>query len=372
MGEKQKVPEQTIKKVILYAIFSLSLIYLASISQNFVQKESLFPPIKTFVIPFIIIMLILMWVISIISLTAKDKDLAIPALIYFLTSSGIIIYTHPQNLIMVGITYLLILFGSISSQKLEEGLVKIDNTKTPKSFMRTIRIAIIVTCFLISLGITIYTRSQYLIGPLVTFLLVLLGFTKSQTLKDDLIRINVIKTSRPVIKNLRISISILISLTVLFSYSKTPASELNIGEKVVEMIGPSIDKMIEQESTNIITRHQNTNLITDSNVNFMLSDLGISQDINTDLPYQIQDNISNEIKEGIKSQLSRQINRRVEPYKDVLFPAIVVLSFLIIQICSYISYFVYLLTMNIIVGILKKTGFLKLEIKQVEKENIVL
>ena len=116
MGEKQKVPEQTIKKVILYAIFSLSLIYLASISQNFVQKESLFPPIKTFVIPFIIIMLILMWVISIISLTAKDKDLAIPALIYFLTSSGIIIYTHPQNLIMVGITYLLILFGSISSQ----------------------------------------------------------------------------------------------------------------------------------------------------------------------------------------------------------------------------------------------------------------
>ena len=96
--------------------------------------------------------------------------------------------------------------------------------------MRTIRIAIIVTCFFISLGITIYTRSQYLIGPLVTFLLVLLGFTKSQTLKDDLIRINVIKTSRPVIKNLRISISILISLTVLFP-TQDPASELNIGEK---------------------------------------------------------------------------------------------------------------------------------------------
>ncbi len=308
MGEKQKIPEQTIKKVILYVIFSLSLISLTLISQNLVQKGSFFLPTRTFIIPFITIMLVLMWAVSIISLTISDKGLVILTLIYFLASSGVIIFTH----------------------------------------------------------------SQYLIGSIAALLLILSGLTMSKRLKEDFIKVNIIKISKPTIKNLRISVSILISIIVLSSYSKIPASEINIGEKVVEMVGPSIDKIVEQESTNVIIEQQGTESIINSNINSILSNLGVSQNIAVNVPYQLQDNITHEIKEGIKSRISQQINRRVEPYKDLFFPAIAILSFFIIQIYSYISYLIYLSTINIIVRVLKKSGFLKFEIKQVEKENIVL
>jgi len=308
MGEKQKIPEQTIKKVILYVIFSLSLISLTLISQNLVKKGSFFLPTRTFIIPFITIMLVLMWAVSIISLTISDKGLVILTLIYFLASSGVIIFTH----------------------------------------------------------------SQYLIGSIAALLLILSGLTMSKRLKEDFIKVNIIKISKPTIKNLRISVSILISIIVLSSYSKIPASEINIGEKVVEMVGPSIDKIVEQESTNVIIEQQGTESIINSNINSILSNLGVSQNIAVNVPYQLQDNITHEIKEGIKSRISQQINRRVEPYKDLFFPAIAILSFFIIQIYSYISYLIYLSTINIIVRVLKKSGFLKFEIKQVEKENIVL
>ena len=308
MEEKQKIPEQVIKKVILYVIFSLSLISLILISQNLIQKESFFLPTKTFIIPFILIMLVLMWVVSIISLTVNDKELAILVLIYFLISSGIIVLTHPQ----------------------------------------------------------------YLVGPVITLLLVLSGLTMSKKLKEDLIKVNIIKISKPTIKNLRVSVSILISIMLLFSYSKTPASEINIGEKVVEIVGPSIDKLVEQEAASIVVEQQDTESIINPNISSILSNLGMSQDVAVDTPYQIKNSVTHEIKEGIKSQVSKQINRRVEPYKDLLFPAIVILSFFTIQIYSYISYLIYLLTINIIVEVLKRSGFLKSEIKQVEKENIVL
>jgi Tfp pilus assembly protein PilZ len=308
MEEKQKIPEQVIKKVILYVIFSLSLISLILISQNLIQKESFFLPTKTFIIPFILIMLVLMWVVSIISLTVNDKELAILVLIYFLISSGIIVLTHPQ----------------------------------------------------------------YLVGPVITLLLVLSGLTMSKKLKEDLIKVNIIKISKPTIKNLRVSVSILISIMLLFSYSKTPASEINIGEKVVEIVGPSIDKLVEQEAASIVVEQQDTESIINPNISSILSNLGMSQDVAVDTPYQIKNSVTHEIKEGIKSQVSKQINRRVEPYKDLLFPAIVILSFFTIQIYSYISYLIYLLTINIILEVLKRSGFLKSEIKQVEKENIVL
>jgi len=253
-------------------------------------------------------MLVLMWAVSIISLTISDKGLVILTLIYFLASSGVIIFTH----------------------------------------------------------------SQYLIGSIAALLLILSGLTMSKRLKEDFIKVNIIKISKPTIKNLRISVSILISIIVLSSYSKIPASEINIGEKVVEMVGPSIDKIVEQESTNVIIEQQGTESIINSNINSILSNLGVSQNIAVNVPYQLQDNITHEIKEGIKSRISQQINRRVEPYKDLFFPAIAILSFFIIQIFSYISYLIYLSTINIIVRVLKKSGFLKFEIKQVEKENIVL
>jgi len=308
MEEKQKVPEQVIKKVILYVIFSLSLISLILISQNFIQKESFFPSTGTFIVPFIIIMLVLMWVVSIISLTVNNKELAILVLIYFLISSGVIIFTHPQ----------------------------------------------------------------YLVGPVVTFLLILSGLTMSKRLKEDFIKVNIIKISRPTIKSLRISVSILISVILLFSYSKTPVSEIDIGEKLTEIAGPSIDRLVEQGSVSTVTEQQGNESTINSRINSIFSDIGISQDTDIGTSSKIEDSVTQNIKESIKSQISKQINRRVEPYKDLLFPAIVIISFFMIQIYSYISYLIYLLTINVVVEVLKKSGFLKSEIKQVEKENIVL
>jgi len=308
MEEKQKVPEQVIKKVILYVIFSLSLISLILISQNFIQKESFFPSTGTFIVPFIIIMLVLMWVVSIISLTVNNKELAILVLIYFLISSGVIIYTHPQ----------------------------------------------------------------YLVGPVVTLLLILSGLTMSKRLKEDFIKVNIIKISKPTIKSLRISVSILISVILLFSYSKTPASEIDIGEKLTEIAGPSIDRLVEQGSVSTVTEQQGNESTINSRINSIFSDIGISQDTDIGTSSKIEDSVTQNIKESIKSQISKQINRRVEPYKDLLFPAIVIISFFMIQIYSYISYLIYLLTINVVVEVLKKSGFLKSEIKQVEKENIVL
>ena len=308
MEEKQKVPEQVIKKVILYVIFSLSLISLILISQNFIQEESFFPSTRTFIVPFIIIMLVLMWVVSIISLTVNNKELAILVLIYFLISSGVIIFTHPQ----------------------------------------------------------------YLVGPVVTFLLILSGLTMSKRLKEDFIKVNIIKISRPTIKSLRISVSILISVILLFSYSKTPVSEIDIGEKLTEIAGPSIDRLVEQGSVSTVTEQQGNESTINSRINSIFSDIGISQDTDIGTSSKIEDSVTQNIKESIKSQISKQINRRVEPYKDLLFPAIVIISFFMIQIYSYISYLIYLLTINVVVEVLKKSGFLKSEIKQVEKENIVL
>ncbi len=308
MEEKQKVPEQVIKKVILYVIFSLSLISLILISQNFIQKESFFPSTGTFIVPFIIIMLVLMWVVSIISLTVNNKELAILVLIYFLISSGVIIFTHPQ----------------------------------------------------------------YLVGPVVTLLLILSGLTMSKRLKEDFIKVNIIKISKPTIKSLRISVSILISVILLFSYSKTPASEIDIGEKLTEIAGPSIDRLVEQGSVSTFTEQQGNESTINSQINSIFSDIGISQDTNIGTSSKTEDSVTQNIKESIKSQVSKQINRRVEPYKDLLFPAIVIISFFMIQIYSYISYLIYLLTINVVVEVLKKSGFLKSEIKQVEKENIVL
>jgi hypothetical protein len=308
MEEKQKVPEQVIKKVILYVIFSLSLISLILISQNFIQEESFFPSTRTFIVPFIIIMLVLMWVVSIISLTVNNKELAILVLIYFLISSGVIIFTHPQ----------------------------------------------------------------YLVGPVVTFLLILSGLTMSKRLKEDFIKVNIIKISRPTIKSLRISVSILISVILLFSYSKTPVSEIDIGEKLTEIAGPSIDRLVEQGSVSTFTEQQGNESTINSQINSIFSDIGISQDTNIGTSSKTEDSVTQNIKESIKSQVSKQINRRVEPYKDLLFPAIVIISFFMIQIYSYISYLIYLLTINVVVEVLKKSGFLKSEIKQVEKENIVL
>jgi len=253
-------------------------------------------------------MLVLMWVVSIISLTVNNKELAILVLIYFLISSGVIIFTHPQ----------------------------------------------------------------YLVGPVVTLLLILSGLTMSKRLKEDFIKVNIIKISKPTIKSLRISVSILISVILLFSYSKTPASEIDIGEKLTEIAGPSIDRLVEQGSVSTVTEQQGNESTINSRINSIFSDIGISQDTDIGTSSKIEDSVTQNIKESIKSQISKQINRRVEPYKDLLFPAIVIISFFMIQIYSYISYLIYLLTINVVVEVLKKSGFLKSEIKQVEKENIVL
>ena len=132
------------------------------------------------------------------------------------------------------------------------------------------------------------------------------------------------------------------------------------------------NRLVEQGSVSTVTEQQGNESTINSRINSIFSDIGISQDTDIGTSSKIEDSVTQNIKESIKSQISKQINRRVEPYKDLLFPAIVIISFFMIQIYSYISYLIYLLTINVVVEVLKKSGFLKSEIKQVEKENIVL
>jgi hypothetical protein len=73
---------------------------------------------------------------------------------------------------------------------------------------------------------------------------------------------------------------------------------------------------------------------------------------------------------NVQDLVEQQVNDFVEPYKDFVPPLVALLIFGVFQLYTTIAYVLYVLTVDLVFMVAKKTGFLKTETITVEKETL--
>ena len=73
---------------------------------------------------------------------------------------------------------------------------------------------------------------------------------------------------------------------------------------------------------------------------------------------------------NLKQMTETQINNLIEPYRNMVNPLIAIMTFGLFQLYASIAYILYMLTIDLIYLLMKKTGFFKIEIVSVNQEQL--
>ena len=68
--------------------------------------------------------------------------------------------------------------------------------------------------------------------------------------------------------------------------------------------------------------------------------------------------------------MENQVNALIEPYKNFVHPIMSLLTFLLFSFYASLAHIIYILTVDILFLLAKKTGFYKVETIQVEQEQL--
>lgn len=299
-----------VKKIILYGSFVACFIFLFLIAESFVQNQKYFSLSKNFLIPYLLILLFLLFDTVLISQTIKNK---------------------PENVIMPLIFFVL-------------------------SFLFFFKYGVL-EAFLGSFLPSVYWFFQLL---------------KSKSLTGNSLKINLKYNARPGLKALLLSISLVISVAVMFN-SKNIES-IDVGEWATKIAEKPIQQAIKNEEEKTIPediKSLNLQSIQVSNPQLfsVLNSFGVSE---IPINFPSSEGITNNVTDAIKKSMSEQINKLVEPYRKYLAPTLALLVFGTLQIYGSIVYFIYTIISKTLLFLLLKVKFIDIQKVPVEQEKIIL
>jgi len=295
-----------LKKVTLYMLFLIEMILLYRIVQPFVESKKYFSISPDFSIPFLLVMVVSMWTISLISQTFHKKwEVFLVSIIFFVTSF---------------------------------------------LFLNKFRLA------------------EALIGSLASSLFLFLEMGRTKTLAEDNLSIRMRYSSRPATKAYLLAVSAIISLSVFMMSEHI--SPIDLGEEVANIVHKPVQEAVDKEyegtvDKNIETIKSNSLIQSNSQFSEVLKSLGIT-DIPSNLP--LSENVKESVVGSIKDGISSRVNKIVEPYRKFFSPTLAILVFGLLQIYNTIAYFVYSNTIYLILFILRRTKFVTVEKVPAERE----
>lgn len=310
MNIPEKGSFSLIKKAILYVVFVIELFFLFGISSKFVEGEKYFSLSKSFAIPYVLILILLLLTISLISQTLEKKwEIYLSPAIMFLSS-----------------------FIFLSKYKIAEALV----------------------------------------GALFLSLYFIYQLKRTKLLTGGFLKINTKVSAKPVTKGFLLTISTIISFAIYLNSNNLDPVDVgkwaaDIAEKPIEdAIKNESEKQIPEDITNL-----NLNSLKQSNPQIfsVLNSLGVNEiPLNT----PASEDISNSITGTVKKSISDQINKIAEPYRKFFNPAMALLVFGLLQIYSTIIYFIYSIFSALFLFILIKTKTVSIQKIPSEQEVIKL
>ncbi|HNU76436.1 MAG TPA: hypothetical protein PKL88_01820 [bacterium] len=295
-----------VKKIFLYAFFIVELIILLTVALNFIDSEKYFSLAKNFAVPYVLVLIFLLFTVSLISQITKDKwEIFLPPAIIFLSS-----------------------FIFLARFKILEALL----------------------------------------GSVVLSLFFLCQQKRTDSLTKGVLKINISHSARPVTKGLLLTISAVISVAVYLNSNNAIA--IDIGKWAADIVEKPIEDAIKKEAEKELPENiNNINLqsLRESNPKIfsVLSSFGIN-----DLPIKIpaSENISENIAGTIKKSISDQVNKSIEPYRKFFGPTLALLVFGMLQIYHTIAYFIYSSLSPLFLLLLRKLKFIRIEKIPTEQE----
>lgn len=133
---------------------------------------------------------------------------------------------------------------------------------------------------------------------------------------------------------------------VLILLNSTQVEPLNVGQEIYKLIQKPVENIISDQIFPVVNL-----AILES------ADLASTP-------------LFEKTEESVGVIVENQINKLIEPYKNFIHPIIAVLTFALFQFYASLAYVIYILTIDLIFLISKKTGFFKIEMATVEQEQL--
>ena len=301
-----------LKKVLLFSLFTLEMALLSKVILNFVYTQKYFSLSPDFAIPFLILLIVILWTINLIVITTHQK---------------------PETFILP-VLFFIFAFFLLNQSKIIESL-------------------------LLSFIFSLYF---------------LYKITRTKKFEENLLKVKTSYSGRYASKGFLLALNGIIAIKVLFTSEN--ANLPDIEKWAVDTTENQIRK-IEEEYKNENPKSQETldlNSLEKTNpeLSAVLKSLGITDSSILKLPeetsYTSTEEIDKSITKNLSNSLYLQIDKILEPYKKYFRPALAVLVFGLLQIYGAISYFIYSITIDLILRLLLKFKVIGIEKIQTEKE----
>jgi len=301
-----------LKKVLFFAVFTLEMALLSKVILNFVYTQKYFSLSPDFAIPFLILLIVTLWTINLIVITTHQKS----------------------ETLILPVLFFIFAFFLLNQSKMIESL-------------------------LLSLVFSLYF---------------LYKITRTKKFEENLLKVKTIYSGRYASKGFLLALNGIIAIKVLFTSEN--ANLPDIEKWAVDTTENQIRK-IEEEYKNENPRSQETldlNSLEKTNpeLSAVLKSLGITDSSILKLPeetsYTSTEEIDKSITKNLSNSLYLQIDKILEPYKKYFRPALAVLVFGLLQIYGAIAYFIYSITIDLILRLLLKFKIIGIEKIRTEKE----
>jgi len=301
-----------LKKVLLFSLFTLEMALLSKVILNFVYTQKYFSLSPDFAIPFLILLIVILWTINLIVITTHQK---------------------PETFILP-VLFFIFAFFLLNQSKIIESL-------------------------LLSFIFSLYF---------------LYKITRTKKFEENLLKVKTSYSGRYASKGFLLALNGIIAIKVLLTSEN--ANFPDIEKWAVDTTENQIEK-IEEEYKNENPGSQETldlNSLEKTNpeLSAVLKSLGITDSSILKLPEEASRTSDEETDKSITKNLSNslylQIDKILEPYKKYFRPALAVLVFGLLQIYGAIAYFIYSITIDLILRLLLKSKIIGIEKMQMEKE----
>ncbi len=301
-----------LKKVLLFSLFTLEMALLSKVILNFVYTQKYFSLSPDFAIPFLILLIVILWTINLIVITTHQK---------------------PETFILP-VLFFIFAFFLLNQSKIIESL-------------------------LLSFIFSLYF---------------LYKITRTKKFEENLLKVKTSYSGRYASKGFLLALNGIIAIKVLFTSEN--ANLPDIEKWAVDTTENQIRK-IEEEYKNENPKSQETldlNSLEKTNpeLSAVLKSLGITDSsilkLSEETSYTSTEEIDKSITKNLSNSLYLQIDKILEPYKKYFRPALAVLVFGLLQIYGAIAYFIYSITIDLILRLLLKFKIIGIEKIQTEKE----
>ena len=302
-----------IKKISLYVLFVVFVVLLFNTTAKFAESRQYFSIAKPFSVYLIVYLFLSVCVLSIISETfdKKREIVFLPAILYIISFVFLSKYKVQEALLVSSIICLVFLYGVRRTYYLRENLLVLKIRHSARTS---------VTMFFFSVGL----------------------FAAFSTL--------------------------LVSEHV---------NSIDVGQRVADITEKPIKNVVmmsyeDQLKRNVDEVGQNTTGASSSQLMTVLKSLGVTNMISSlttpEDKKSIQESAGNGLSASIKNVIAEKTNSFLLPYRKFFSPTLAVLVFGIFQIYAWIAYVLYSQFIGLLLVILKKTGFVKIEKVPAERE----